>query len=110
LVGAGGFAALLLADGFVPFLAATGVFILAVALIGPALNSYLSAYGGEHQGALMGLNTAFASLGRVVGPLWAGFIFDVNIALPFLSGAVTLLLGGLISFLGFRRVAHTPAV
>jgi MFS transporter, DHA1 family, multidrug resistance protein len=110
LVGAAGFAALLLADGFIAFLAATGVFILAVALIGPALNSYLSAYSGENQGALMGLNTAFASLGRVVGPLWAGFIFDVNMTFPFLSGAVTLLLGGLISFLGFRRLVHRPPV
>jgi MFS transporter, DHA1 family, multidrug resistance protein len=107
LIGAAGFIFLLLAKGFLAFLLATGVFMLAVALIGPALNSYLSAYGGEHQGALMGLNTAFASLGRVIGPLWAGFIFDVNIAYPFLSGGVTLLLGGLIGFFGFRRVVRT---
>ena len=75
LVGAIGFGALLLANGFIPILLVTGFFILAIALIGPALNSYLSAFGGEHQGALMGLNTAFASLGRVVGPLWAGVQF-----------------------------------
>jgi DHA1 family multidrug resistance protein-like MFS transporter len=99
LAGALGFGALLLANGFISFLAVTGVFILAVALIGPALNSYLSAFGGEHQGALMGLNTAFASLGRVVGPLWAGFAFDMNIAYPFISGAVVLLIGLGFSFL-----------
>lgn len=99
LVGAAGFGALLLANGFVPILVVTGVFILAVALIGPALNSSLSAFGGEHQGALMGLNTAFASLGRVVGPLWAGTVFDININYPFASGATILLLGLGISFL-----------
>jgi len=65
LVGAVGFIALLLANGFIPILLAAGFFMLAVALLGPALNSSLSAFGGEHQGALMGLNTAFASLGRV---------------------------------------------
>jgi DHA1 family multidrug resistance protein-like MFS transporter len=99
LVGAIGFGGLLLANGFIPILLVTGFFILAIALIGPALNSYLSAFGGEHQGALMGLNTAFASLGRVVGPLWAGFSFDVNINYPFISGALTLLLGLGISLL-----------
>jgi DHA1 family multidrug resistance protein-like MFS transporter len=99
LVGVFGFGALLLADGFIPMLVVTGVFILAVALIGPALNSYLSVFGGEHQGALMGLNTAFASLGRVAGPLWAGFSFDVNLNYPFLSGAAALLLGLGVSFL-----------
>jgi MFS transporter, DHA1 family, multidrug resistance protein len=99
LVGAIGFGGLLLANGFISILLVTGFFILAIALIGPALNSYLSAFGGEHQGALMGLNTAFASLGRVVGPLWAGFSFDVNINYPFISGALTLLLGLGISLL-----------
>jgi MFS transporter, DHA1 family, multidrug resistance protein len=98
LLGAIGFGALLLADDFVSILVVTGIFILAVALIGPALNSLLSAFGGEHQGALMGLNTAFASLGRVIGPLWAGFSFDVNIHYPFASGVVTLLAGFLFSF------------
>jgi DHA1 family multidrug resistance protein-like MFS transporter len=101
-IGALGFVALLLAQGFIPILLATAFFMLAVALIGPALNAYISAFGGEHQGALMGLNTAFASLGRVVGPLWAGFIFDVNMAYPFASGAVTLLVGFALSWLPSR--------
>jgi len=109
LVGAVGFGALLLANGFVPILAVTGVFILAVALIGPALNSSLSAFGGEHQGALMGLNTAFASLGRVVGPLWAGFSFDVNINYPFISGTVSLLFGLGISLLLKSRSAPSSS-
>ncbi len=101
-----GFAAVLWADGFVPILLASGLFILAVALIGPALNSYLSTFGGEHQGALMGLNTAFASLGRVIGPLWAGFVFDVNMSYPFISGGVILLVGLVVSMVGLRGKAR----
>lgn len=103
LIGALGFGALLLAASFIPMLAATGFFMLAIALIGPALNAHISTFGGEHQGALMGLNTAFASLGRVFGPLWAGFIFDVNIHYPFTSGAATLLLGFLVSVVGLHE-------
>ena len=109
LVGAVGFVALLMANGFISILLAVGLFILAVALIGPVLNSFLSTFGGEHQGSLMGLNTAFASLGRVFGPLWAGFVFDVNITYPFISGAVALLIGFTVSLLGMRVASVKPA-
>ncbi len=109
LFGSFGFAALLLANGFIPILVTCGFFMLAIALIGPALNAYLSVFGGEHQGALMGLNMAFASLGRVFGPLWAGFIFDVNISYPFASGAVILFIGFVFSLLGLRAVAARPS-
>ena len=95
--GSVGFVALLLAQGFIPILAATAFFLLAVALISPALTAYISTFGGENQGAMMGMNTAFASLGRVAGPLWAGFSFDVNMSYPFISGAVALLAGFSIS-------------
>jgi len=95
--GSVGFIALLLAQGYIPILAATAFFLLAVALISPALTGYISTFGGENQGAMMGMNTAFASLGRVAGPLWAGFSFDVNMSYPFMSGAVALLTGFFIS-------------
>jgi DHA1 family multidrug resistance protein-like MFS transporter len=106
LGGALGFAAVLWADGFAPILLASGFFILAVALIGPALNSYLSTFAGDHQGSLMGLNTAFASLGRVIGPLWAGFAFDANMSYPFISGGVILTIGLVVSMVGLRRKAQ----
>jgi len=105
LAGSAGFVALLLAQSFVPILFATAFFLLAVALISPPLTAYISTFGGENQGAMMGMNTAFASLGRVAGPLWAGFSFDMNMSYPFISGAVTLLVGFSISlaFLSARR-------
>jgi len=37
------------------------------------------------------------SLGRIVGPIWAGFIFDVNVNYPYLSGAVIMFIGFLFS-------------
>jgi DHA1 family multidrug resistance protein-like MFS transporter len=109
LVGAFGFVALLFANGFLSILLAAGLFILVLALANPALNSFLSTYGGEHQGSLMGLNMAFASLGRVIGPMWAGFVFDVNIAYPFTSGMVILLIGFMVSLIGMRVVSAKPA-
>ena len=103
--GAIGFLLVAFAVDYITTLLALGFFILALALIGPALNSYISNFAGEHQGTVMGLNSAFTSLGRVVGPLWGGYIYDINIEYPFFSGAATLLLGLLVSLFGLRKQA-----
>ncbi len=105
LGGAIGFALVAIAIDYITTLLALGFFILTLALIGPALNSYISNFAGEHQGSVMGLNSAFTSLGRVVGLLWGGYIYDINIDYPFFSGAMTLLLGLLVSLFGLRKLA-----
>jgi len=101
--GAIGFALVALAIDYVTIMLALGFFILALALISPALNSHISNFAGEHQGTVMGLNSAATSLGRVVGPLWGGYIYDINIDYPFFSGAATLLLGLLVSLFGLQK-------
>jgi MFS family permease len=103
LGGALGFVFVAFAWNYLTTLLALGFFILAIALIGPALSSYISNFAGEHQGTVMGLNSAFTSLGKVVGPLWGGYIYDINIEYPFYSGAATLLIGWLVSFIGLQR-------
>jgi DHA1 family multidrug resistance protein-like MFS transporter len=45
----------------------------------------------------MGLNNSFSSLGHIAGPIWAGFVFDVNVNYPYLSGSVIMFIGFLIS-------------
>jgi MFS family permease len=104
--GAIGFLLVALAIDYTTVLLALGFFMLALALIGPALNSYISNFAGEQQGTVMGMNSAMTSLGRVVGPLWGGYIYDINIQYPFFSGAATLLLGSLVALFAFR---HQPA-
>jgi DHA1 family multidrug resistance protein-like MFS transporter len=105
LGGALGFVFVAFAWNYLTTLLALGFFILALALIGPALNSYISNFAGEHQGTVMGLNSAFTSLGKVVGPLWGGYIYDINLEYPFYSGAATLLIGLLVSAIGFQKQA-----
>lgn len=103
LGGAIGFIFVAFAWNYITTLLALAFFILTLALIGPALNSYISNFAGEHQGTVMGLNSASTSLGKVLGPLWGGFIYDINIEYPFFSGAATLLFGLLLCLLAFRR-------
>jgi DHA1 family multidrug resistance protein-like MFS transporter len=104
--GALGFIAMSLAVNYVTTLIALGFFTLALALIGPALNAYISRFAGERQGAVMGLNSAATSLGRVIGPLWAGYLYEINIEFPYLSGAAALVLGLLVSFFGLQNQAE----
>jgi DHA1 family multidrug resistance protein-like MFS transporter len=40
----------------------------------------------------MGLSNSFVSLGRIVGPIMAGIIFDINPNFPYLAGALILCL------------------
>lgn len=103
LGGTVGFLFVALAIDYITLMLALGFFILALALMGPALNSYISNFAGEHQGTVMGLNSAFTSLGRVVGPLWGGYIYDINVEYPFFSGAATLLLGWFVGIRGLRK-------
>ncbi len=103
---AAGFGLMLLATSYISLLLSTGVLVLSIALLSPALNSLISARTALQQGITMGVNNSFAGLGRVLGPLWAGFIFDVHVDFPFLSSVVILILGFIISLI---YLSQTPS-
>ncbi|MCJ7703738.1 MAG: MFS transporter [Anaerolineales bacterium] len=79
-------------------------FTLTTALLSPAVSALISKWSNMEQGITMGWSNAFMSLGRIIGPLWAGFVFDVNIEYPYISGAVIMFVGFLIVWAGFKRV------
>jgi len=99
LAGAVGYLVLLAAFDYATILLATGVFVLSKTVLRPALLALISRRAELGQGAAMGLGNTFLSLGRVIGPLWAGFIFDVRLTLPYLSGAAILALGFVLSLI-----------
>ena len=75
----------------------TSLFILSNSMLRPAVSSLISKRADTGQGVAMGLNNAFMSLGRVVGPLWAGEALDLNINFPYMTGALVMLIGFLAS-------------
>jgi len=109
LASSAGFILLLLATSFVTVLLTTCLFTLPVALLRPAVISLTSKQADTRQGMAMGLNGSFTSLGRIVGPIWAGFAFDVNYRYPYLSGAVILFIGFLISLAWVSQEKRTSA-
>lgn len=102
------FGLLLTANSLATVLLTTGLFTLPNALLRPAVISLTSKHAGTRQGTAMGLNNSFNSLGRVIGPIWAGFAFDLNYNLPYLSGAVILFAGFLIGLIGVSQKQREP--
>ena len=91
-----GFLVLLLAYSYPTILLATGLFILSKTFLRTALLSLASRRSASGQGVVMGLGNSFINLGRIVGPIWAGFLFDVHSNYPYLSGAAIMFIGFLI--------------
>ncbi len=62
-------------------------------LNGPALSSMVSRLThADDQGGMLGLASSLASLGRVVGPAWGGYLFDqFGMTVPYFSSAAIML-------------------
>ena len=88
-----GFILLTRASNLLQVLLAVSYFIISNAMINPAVSALISRRTKEGQGISMGINNAFQSLGRTVGPLWAGLVYDVQMNLPYFTGAIILSLG-----------------
>lgn len=97
LAGSIGFLVLLWADSYFTILLATAFFILSKTLLRPAAFALISKQTTAGQGAAMGLSNSFMSLGRIIGPIWAGFIFDINLNFPYLSGSLLMLISFILS-------------
>jgi DHA1 family multidrug resistance protein-like MFS transporter len=110
LTGSVGFLVLLLANTYPTILLATAFFILSKTFLRPAVMSLTSKRATIGQGAAMGLSNSFMSLGRIVGPIWAGFIFDVHFDYPYLSGAAILFVGFLISLGTISQTGESVSV
>jgi DHA1 family multidrug resistance protein-like MFS transporter len=109
LAGSAGFVVLLLANTYITILLATAFFILSKTLLRPALLSLTSKRAAVGQGVAMGLSNSFMSLGRILGPIWAGWVFDINFNYPYLTGSVILFLGFLISVGHLSQARGLPA-
>jgi DHA1 family multidrug resistance protein-like MFS transporter len=74
-----------------------GFFVFANSMLRPATSSLISKRSVGGQGIAMGLNNAYMSLGRIVGPLWATTLFDLNLVYPYVSSAIVMLVSFLLS-------------
>ncbi|KJB87169.1 multidrug transporter [Paenibacillus sp. E194] len=77
---------LLLAAHFWSIFLVTSVIFFATSMLRPALNTQLSKMTGNEQGYVAGMNNAYMSVGNILGPTMAGFLYDANMFAPFIAG------------------------
>ena len=72
---------------------ANGILTVGMAFNSPALTALISQRSDpEDQGGILGVSQGLASLARIVGPAWAGFLFDrFGMTSPYLSSAALIL-------------------
>ena len=87
---------------FIIMLVAT-IFQIATTLIRPAINTLVSKSAGNEQGYAAGMNTAYMSLGNVIGPALAGTLVDWKLDSPFVLGAIILFIGYLVLYRWSRK-------
>jgi DHA1 family multidrug resistance protein-like MFS transporter len=105
-----GFLLMLLARTYPGVLVTVGLFVVSNTMLTPSVSSLVSKRAAVGQGTAMGLNNSFMSLGRIVGPIWAGLLFDVSMALPYLSGSLIMALTFVASLIWLPRLRAAPAV
>lgn len=65
----------------------------------PLIQTILSKEADERsQGSILGLNSSYVSIGNILGPILAGFLSSIFIPLPFLAGALVILVCFAIGF------------
>jgi putative peptidoglycan lipid II flippase len=104
-----GIGLMILAKPTWPMLLAVNYYVFSNAMLNPSVAALLSRRTSSGQGMTMGLNNSFLSLGRIIGPLWAGVVYDLHFNLPYLTGAVIMVVGFGISVWGLAR-QEAPSV
>ncbi len=94
-----GFVLMLTAFNLASVLITTGFFVFTNSMLRPGISSLVSKRTDLGQGMAMGLTNAYMSLGRIIGPIWAGVALDINMNYPFLTGGVIMLIAFITSLL-----------
>ncbi len=96
ILGATGFLGLVYSPNRLTLYAGILIIATSLALVRPAILVALSRKTRLGQGLAMGLQGSFDSFGRVVGPLWAGWIYGFSISLPFWSSVTAFIAAALV--------------
>jgi MFS transporter, DHA1 family, multidrug resistance protein len=107
-----GFSFMLMAKTLPAVILTSGFFVLSNSMLRPGVSSLISKRTTYPQGMAMGLNNSYMSLGRIIGPLWAGAVLDINVLYPFTTGAIIMLIGFIASlyFLPREPIAEKERV
>jgi DHA1 family multidrug resistance protein-like MFS transporter len=107
LVNAGGFLLVPVATGTVSMTAALVVSGVGNQVMRPTNASLITKRTVAGQGAAIGVMDSFDSLGRILGPMLAGPVYDADPRYPYaVSAAILLVAGAALAIRGARRAAR----
>lgn len=89
--------------------AVTFLVFLAMDILRPALGTLMSKMTVNEQGYVAGLNSAYTSLGNILGPIIAGALYDVNIDYPYWTAGIVLFLCFLLSLATGKKYLTAPS-
>ncbi len=86
----GGFALMPYGGTFLGLALVASLFSLGIGVVQPTVLGLISRSTNEsEQGLTLGINQSFSAFGRVLGPLWGGFVYQyLGYEFPFLTGAL----------------------
>ncbi|WP_238457751.1 MFS transporter [Desulforamulus ferrireducens] len=96
-------ALILVATDMLTLMLTTSIFNIGTSLMGPSTSTLVSKNASGTQGASIGLMRSFGSLGRIVGPVAGGVLYDIHMDIPYMTGAVTLLVLAILSLYLLER-------
>ena len=102
----------LMAHALVPnvssLVAAMGLLACGMGFNSPSILSVISRLADPRdQGSTFGISQSLASLGRIIGPVWGGYVFDrFGHRVPFVTASLLMLIACGLSALVFRRLHH----
>lgn len=99
----------LLVHTFWLIVAVTFALFLAIDILRPAIGTQMSKFANQQQGYVAGLNSAFTSLGNIIGPIIGGFLFDQNLNFPYMLAGLILALGFIMSFKSQKVPVHSAS-
>jgi predicted MFS family arabinose efflux permease len=106
-----GLALVPLAQSIPMLLAAVGTLAVGMGFNNPSMSSMVSRLTDPNdQGGVLGLAQSLASLGRIVGPAWGGFLFDrFGPATPYLSASAIMALAFTVAVVSLSPIAKSHA-
>lgn len=87
----------------------TVLFMVGNSLMNPTSTSLVTKQSSQGQGASLGIFTSFGSLGRILGPVIGGALYGWSMDLPYVFGAILLLLIVLLAGGRIGEIKEVPA-
>ncbi|MCD1159409.1 MFS transporter [Peribacillus frigoritolerans] len=93
----------ILIDGYLTMVVVTSIVFFSCDILRPAVTSFLSKIAGKNQGYIAGMNSAYTSLGIILGPIIGGILFDINIDMPYIFATIVLVIAFVISSVKLKK-------